>query len=309
MAVIRPCHAEDEAAILRLFSLVFQSDMSPLVWRWKYLRDGLAPPAFVAEEEGEIVCHYGTIRQRVSWQGTEHYAWDAIDVMAHPRRQGRGLFRQTVQAFMRETCAGQGLFLYGFPTERHKRLGELLVGYEPVSRVHKVSKTLPSMISRETAPGVVYDVLPLHWDRHWQRLEQSVALTTRRDYDYLTWRYLERPNGHYRLVTIPTAPALAVLGLQPGKALLMEFLVAPDDDSLARQLLAATERVAREAGAEVLEGWMPQLSWGRHFLCSSAGYRGEDADHWLECRIFDHRLTAAWLAAHFYYSLGDFDVY
>ena len=308
MTVIRPATVEDEAEILRLFALVFQSEMSPEVWRWKYLRDGHVLPAFVAEEERQIVCHYGTICQRVYWQGQEHYAWDAIDVMAHPRQQGRGLFRRTIQAFMRELCEGKGLFLYGFPTQRHKRLGELLVGYEPVARVHKVFNVLASPLVGSSA-AVVYDVLPLNWDSHWHRLEKSVVIATRRDHAYLTWRYLKRPNRHYRLVTIPAAPALAVIGIQSGKALLMEFLIAPDDEVLARQLLAGAEYVAREEGAEVLEGWMPQFSWARHFLCRSAKYHEEETEHWLECRLFDRRLSAAWLAEHFYYSLGDFDVY
>jgi len=309
MAIIRPVSAEDEAGILRLFALAFQSEMSPAVWRWKYLHEGSSPSAFVAEENGEIVCHYGTIRQRVYWQGQEHYAWDAIDVMAHPRQQGRGLFRQTVQAFMRESCEGQGLFLYGFPTERHKRLGEILVGYEPVARVHKVSKFLSPTLLGNSTDAVVYDVLPLNWDSQWQRVQEHFVMLTRRDHAYLTWRYLARPDRRYRLVTIPAAPAVAVIGVQPGKALLMEFLVTPQNELLVQQLLAGAERVAQEEGAEVLEGWFPAFSWECKFLCASAQYREEDTEHWLECRLFDRRLSAAWLAEHFYYSLGDFDVY
>ncbi|MBI3301257.1 MAG: hypothetical protein HYZ72_04165, partial [Deltaproteobacteria bacterium] len=50
----------------------------------------------------QIVCHYGAIRQRLIWQGTEERGWDIVDVMAHARYQGRGLFRRTVQAFMAE---------------------------------------------------------------------------------------------------------------------------------------------------------------------------------------------------------------
>jgi len=184
MAVIRSATAEDEAEILQLFSLVFQSEMSPAVWRWKYLRDGSSLSAFVAEEDGEIVCHYGTIRQRVYWQGQEHQAWDAIDVMAHPRQQGRGLFRRTVQAFMRESCEGQGLFLYGFPTARHKRLGEILVGYEPVAVFKSVQVALANAFWKST-DAVVYDVLPLNWDSQWPRVQEHFVMLTRRDHAYL----------------------------------------------------------------------------------------------------------------------------
>jgi len=45
-----------------------------------------------------------------------------------------------------------------------------------------------------------------------------------------------------RVVTIPAAPAMAVIGIQPGKALLMEFLVTPQNELLVQQLLAGAER-------------------------------------------------------------------
>ena len=89
----------------------------------------------------------------------------------------------------------------------------------------------------------------------------------------------------------------------------MEFLVPPQNELLVQQLLAGAERVAREEGAEFLEGWFPPFSWECKFLCAAAQYHEEDTEHWLECRVFDRRLSAAWLAEHFYYSLGDFDVY
>jgi hypothetical protein len=309
MTIIRAARVDDEAGILRLFARVFQSEMPAEVWRWKYLREPDVLPAFVAEDNGEIVCHYGTIRQRIAWHGQEHFAWDAIDVMAHPRKQGRGLFRQTIQAFMRKVCEGQGLFLYGFPTERHKRLGELLVGYEPVARVHKVSKSLAVTSVATAPPSVVYDVLPLNWDTSWQEIQKQFEIVARRDRAYLSWRYLARPRRRYRLVTVPAAPALAIVGVQSGSARLMEFLAPAHDERLAQQLLAGAEYVAREEGAESMEGWFPTFSWQCQFLCAATQYHADDTEHWLECRVFDRRISAAWLAEHFYYSFGDFDVY
>lgn len=118
MAVIRPYQPGDEQGICRLFSSVFQLELPLTVWRWKYLRYGQSPPVFVAEEDGQIVCHLGAIRQRLVWQESEGREFDCIDTMAHPCQQGRGLFRHTVQAFMRELCEGQSWFIYGFPTIR-----------------------------------------------------------------------------------------------------------------------------------------------------------------------------------------------
>jgi len=68
--------------------------------------------------------------------------------------------------------------------------------------------------------------------------------------------------------------------------------------------------VAREEGVEVLEGWFPAFFLGVQIsFALRRNIVKEDTEHWLECRVFDGRLSAAWLAEHFYYSLGDFDVY
>ncbi len=309
MTVIRPYHSGDEEGILQLFPLVFQSEMPLAVWQWKYLRGDQRPPVFVAEEDGHIVCHFAAIRQRAVWEGQTALIWDSVDTMCHPRYQGKGLFRRAIQAFMRELGEKPSLFIYGFPTERHKRLGELLVGYEPVARVSQVQKILSSSLTQRSSAGVVFDVLPLNWDVHWQQLEKQFTLTTCRDHAYLMWRYLTRPDRRYRIVTIPAAPALAVIGMQGGKALLMELLLERSDGDLTATLLAGIETVAREEGAESIEGWFPPFSWEHRLLCTTGNYTAQETEHWLECRLFDQRLSARGLAESFYYSLGDFDVY
>lgn len=308
MAVVRPYRTGDEDGILRLFPLVFQQELPLTVWQWKYLRNGEPPPVFVAEEDDQIVCHLGAIRQRLSWQGVQGCGWDIVDVMCHPRYQGRGLFRRTVQEFMSALCEGQSWLMYGFPTEPHRRLGEILVGYEPVARVYRVRKTLSANVLPLPEREVRLDVLPPDWDSHWRRLETRFGLVNRRDRAYLTWRYLARPGKHYRLVTLPGKTALAVIGLEQGKAHLMEFVVEEGEQTSAALLLTAVETVARSEGALELEGWFAPWVWEYRFLTGPGGFTGETAENYLECRLFDRRLSAAWLAEHFYYSLSDFDV-
>ncbi|MGE0684067.1 MAG: GNAT family N-acetyltransferase [Candidatus Binatia bacterium] len=309
MAVIRSYRAGDEQGICRLFSTVFQLELPLAVWRWKYLRDGNPPPVFVAEEDGQIICHFGAIRQRLVWQDTEGWGFDSVDTMVHPHQQGRGLFRRTVQAFMRELCEGQSWFMYGFPTERHRRLGELLVGYEPIARVYRLHKATsllgPAHENRETA----FDMLPLDWDVQWQRLEPQFDLVNRRDRAFLVWRYWMRPGKRYRFVTVLGEPVLAVVGINKGKASLMEFLVEPENIVLARALLAGVEAILQDERVSDVEAWFPAFTWESRFLRDLGGFAAEEAEHWLECRLFDRRFSAVWLAEHFYYSLSDFDVY
>lgn len=309
MAIIRMYSPGDEQGICHLFSTVFHLELPLAVWRWKYLRGESPPPVFLAEEDDQIVCHYGAIRQRLVWQGTAGWGFDCVDVMAHPRLQGQGLFRRTVQAFLREVCEGQCWFMYGFPTDRHRRLGEILVGYEPIARVHKLHKMITSAGILRVDTAVAFDVLPLDWDVHWRQLETHLGVVNRRDRAFLMWRYWLRPTKRYHFVTIFGAPALAVVGIEQQKAYLMEFLVQPGNTALARVLLAGVETFLEAERVSEIEGWFPAFTWESRFLSQEGGFTANEADNWLECRIFDRRFSAAWLAEHFYYSLSDFDVY
>lgn len=307
--MIRPYQPGDEQGICRLFATVFQQELPLAVWQWKYQRDGALPPAFVAEDNGQIVCHYGALRQRFLWQGEERYAWDIVDVMSHPRYQGRGLFRRAAQTFIDWLGMGQSLMFYGFPNERARRLGELLIGYEPVARVYKVRKVLPPTSSPLPQGVVQLDKLPYDWNRHWQHLEERFGLVARRDYAHLTWRYLARPGKQYRILTIPGTASLAVVGVESNRAYLLEFLLAPQEQAGAARLLAGVEGVCRTEGAKEIEGWFVRWAWETNFLTGPGGWTGEEADHYLECRLFEPKLSAAWLSEHLYYSLGDYDVF
>lgn len=310
MAVIRPYQPGDEQEICRLFATVFRQELSLASWQWKYQRGGDPPPIWVAEEEGRIVCHYGALRQPMRWQGEEWEAWDIVDVMCHPQYQGRGLFRRTAHAFISQLRRSrQSLMIYGFPGERHRRLGELLTGYAPVARIYKVRKTLPSALPTCPAEVGVLETLPPDWDLRWRSVEERFGLVGRRDRAFVTWRYLSRPGKRYRLLTFAGTTALAVVGIEQGKAYLLEFLLAPAETVLATRLLAAVEAVSRRAGAEELEGWFAPFAWESKFLTGPGRCTGEEADHYLECRLFDPRLSPAWLAEHLYYSLGDYDVF
>lgn len=308
--MVRSYQPGDEEGIVRLFATVFQHDLPLALWQWKYLRNGESPPLYVAEEERQIVCHYGALCQRLAWEGNEVLGWDIVDVMCHPRYQGRGLFRRAAQEFIAQLrTSSQGVLIYGFPGERHRRLGERLVGYEPITPVYKVQKTLPVGTSPFPAGALVLRSLPPEWDRQWQLLERRFGLVMKRDRQLLSWRYLERPDKRYRLLTVHGSPALAVVGIETNKAYLMEFLVREDDVAAAQILVRAVEALCRAEGIVEIEGWFARFAWECRFLTGEGGFAGSEGDHYFACRVFDSRLQASWLAEHFYYSLGDYDVF
>ncbi|NOT53385.1 MAG: GNAT family N-acetyltransferase [Deltaproteobacteria bacterium] len=309
MPIIRAYQPGDEKGLIRLFATVFHQELSLAVWQWKYLRANEPPPMFVAEEDGEIVCHYGAIRQDLRWEGQSGVGWDSVDTMCHPRYQGRGLLRRTLAAFIQSYGEGQSLLIYGFPGERHRRLGERLLRYEPIVPVYKVRKEILRNPVPFPAGVVVLPKVPNEWDDHWRLLERRFGMIAKRDHGTLTWRYVRRPSKRYRLLSIPGIPALAVVGFESERAYFMEFLLEEGNTAAARVLLQAVESLCGAEGAETLEGWFPRFAWESGFLTGTGGFLGATADNYFECRLFEPGLRAAWLAEHFYYSLGDYDVF
>lgn len=309
MPIIRAYQPGDEKGIVRLFATVFHHELSLTVWQWKYLRANEPPPIVIAEEDGEIVCHYGAIRQELSWEGQAGVGWDSVDTMCHPRYQGQGLFRRTVQAFIQTYGEGRSFLMYGFPGERVRRLGERLIGYKPIAPVYKVHKGIPPNPVPFPAGVVVTPRVPDEWNDHWKFLERRFGLVAKRDLHTLTWRYVEHPGKRYRLLSIPGVSALAVVGFESERAYLMEFLLEEGNTAAAQVLLRAVESLCGAEGAETLEGWFPRFAWECGFLTATGGFTGIVADNYFECRLLDPRLQSSWLAEHFYYSLGDYDVF
>jgi GT2 family glycosyltransferase len=312
---IRPYRSGDEEEITRLFHHVFGKAMSLEEWRWKYTGKGGRPRVFVGEAGGRIVCHYGGVPVRMSLLGKDLTGLAIVDSMAHPYYQGRGLFLRTARAFLAEFCGPpQASLIYGFPGERHRRLGELKIGYEPVARVYQLKKAIQGREEEERTTGVTVreeGEIPPEWDALWEELEGTFGLAVKRSCHYLTWRYCRRPGKDYTIFVAreftTRVAGLAVLGCESDRGYLMEFLLRPQDRLTTHGLIAAIEQRCRTAGIWTIEGWFPPQSAG--ILVEMEGFRGVEADHYLECMLFDQQLTTRWLREHFYYSLGDYDVF
>lgn len=309
--MIRAARAGDETGIASLFGEVFGQSLSLSTWRWKYLRGDEPPPVMIGEEDGRIVCHYGAVRATLMTEGVASTAYAIVDVMCARRYQGRGIFRRAAREFFARYCeGGRAALIYGFPGERHRRLGEILLGYTPVAPVYAVTKELSTPPVRWPAEVWRGLDIPEDWDARWARIEPRFHLVTRRDRETLEWRFARRPDRQYRILHLRDEAGFAVIGLEGETAYLMEFLCERAVTPLTRmRLLVATEIAAVEGGARRLIGWFPPFATETAFLRGPGGFRGAEADHRVETRFFARSYPADWLNDNFYYSLGDYDVH
>ena len=142
--VIRPLRKDDMYRVLELFKLSFGKEKDEKLWYWEFFQHPYGTMATVAELDGEIVAQCASIPVFFSARGTLLKGAQLVDCMSHPGVRGvavkkKGIFALTVQAFFDAfTGCDRLVYLYGFPSERHYRLGRLLLGYrktEPVLEV------------------------------------------------------------------------------------------------------------------------------------------------------------------------------
>jgi len=326
--IIRPYRAGDEVRILDLFRRVFGVERSLEHWRWKF-RDNPAGSYVLRLAEtadGTLVGQYALLPVRTRWGNETVTFIQVIDVMIDSRyRIGLkrpGLFsvlaEQSVLGFLR---GGLAMIGYGFPTPEALRIGARAVGYHPLHPIQWLVKDLtavsrsdsfwPWSVRCETVARFEDDVGML-----WRRCATAFEIAVIRDADYLNWRYADCPDLTYTMVvarqpwsSVPAGAAVLRMGWanQP-VACLVDWLVPPDSTSTAERLLAYCEAVAREAGMERLSAWFPKYSWPYGFL-REHGYRGEPTIYHLVALATDPRVCLDWVKDHWYYTMGDSDIY
>ncbi len=299
--IVRPACRDDVPALGDLFEEVFGARRDPAIWIWKYFDNPRGCMSFVCEAAGRLVAHCAGTPVVFRDRGRDTLALQVSDIMSSPRHTGGagrgGVFYRTMKGFFDAYCGPNAIpVVYGFPGERHRLVGERLLGYsavEPVCEFHLDAGTA----SRRPEPLALRDL------DFFGRLPLRTGAV--RDLTYLRWRYADHPVARYGKVAVRRR-------LLPGTQI--AALVREDDRML--QVMEVAGRFSRTAvedlaaalaaaGKEVLLWGSPEHPVGR--ALAEGGFSVRERDHWLEVRRFDGGPAPA--AGELYYSLGDYDVY
>ena len=199
----------DEIALLSLFSRAFGQEMPAERWRWKYR--GLDPLGTLVRRGNRVVAFYGGMPRAVLLHGEPVTAVQIGDVMVDP--SARGLPRGRSPFFLMtsrfaEDLVGPGrpyAFAFGFPSERHARLGERLGLYARVDEILDASwGALPA------TPSVRYRTRTIEPDEIgcidglWAKMKEDLRHTVIgiRDSAYVRRRFLEHPTLRYLVLLV-----------------------------------------------------------------------------------------------------------
>ena len=250
---------EDFTAWLTLFRASFGVDMSEAFWRWKYR--GLDAIGVAAFMDDEMIAFYGGMPREVSWVGTPIRLVQIGDVMVHPRQRGiltrKGPFWQIATRFLDERCDAlrpdRYRCAFGFPNEKHMRLGERLGLYRRAGGMTELSWSPTPPRTDLFRTFTELDVANLKdIDRLWSAMARDLSdsIVPQRDARHVARRYLEHPENPYRLLMLRNrlgggARGLAVLRNRGAEGLDLVDIVAPLAD-----MPAVVEHARRYAHVE-----------------------------------------------------------
>jgi hypothetical protein len=309
----RPTTSEDLPALANFFAGRFGRAWTPEEWAWKYRTilagAGEARSLLAVGEGGEILAHAGALCLPARWPAGEAGdardggIWQLVDFAGTPRRRG---LRPPLVELGRQLLAdlprpGDAPWIFGFPSERHFRLGERVFGYRPLRVVEELGGPLPGdpapavKIKTEIATG---DSCGPWAEAVW---EACGVRGVRRSAAFLNWRYHARPHRYYRFYRLASglAEGLAVFAFVGEEAWAAELWL-PSAGEWYPSLLA----VAADLRAAGLRSWR---FWPAAPL-APLGLSPTGEHRFIGCRgrLGGEDPVAA--AAGFHFAMGDYDV-
>lgn len=317
---VRPALPADRPELLALFRTAFGAEASAAEWAWKYDRNPNPAPSAVAVLDGRIAGFYGGFGTRYRGAGGDVPGVSAVDVMTDPatRKLGRhAIFRDLGEEYCRLNREAGAPFYFGFPHERHRVLGERLLGYRPVEPAGEWARplgapgflrALRTRLRRARAAeglGAGHDTLAeaLHARPGW-RSDRSRAT--------LEWRF-SRPAVSY-LVHSLTGPGGASRGYAAvrvvgDRALLVDLQVADESSGDVFDLLDDVADALRDTGAARLALRAARSSPLARRLEAEGGFAPFAADCHFEVRLLDAGFDLDGAARAFDYRYLDHDVF
>jgi hypothetical protein len=306
-----------------------ESAVSSEYWRWKYrgapYGHGLGSVAFTPE--GRLVAFNGAVPMLARFLGEEHPVVQSTDAMSHPEYRGRVLGRRNAFVLtalhLARRCGDLGIrFGYGFPNDRHLKLGGAAIGYRLLYWVQTYARLLGGEWHRrrpETSSDgfrvSAVDSFGDAADRFWNEVRDEYPSAVVRDARYLRWRYGGSARFRYHPFALEENGlwrGWVILSVRGEKAYLVDALLSrstPVAESV-RLVEAALDFAARQ-GARICQTWLPEISPAKPALIRAAFQPIRALEIPVTAHDLSHEsgLDFKALSDTFYVQMGDSDGY
>jgi hypothetical protein len=313
---LRPYRDGDGASINQGFNETFGHARSLEEWSWKFQPEaGGCSMVLAVDASDRVVAQFAVMRVAVQVDGRLRragYTVDAYCLKQPGARQERVYFKTVREFYRRYGTLDELAFLFGFPGERHMRLGRLRLQFAdpvlvPVWRRSARARRLWWPRYRVEARGdeAVIDAL-------WTRAARRYPVSAVRDGAWAKRRYFSRPGNRYRHLTLwrrGVIHAWAVLDTAQDIGRWIDLVWDGDDPQALVALDEAVARAAAAAGAATLEVWLAGDEAAAAVL-RARGWRLGHHPAQLQMTVvsFDPDLDGADLLRRFYVTMGDSDL-
>ncbi|HXO43187.1 MAG TPA: hypothetical protein VN999_17185, partial [Thermoanaerobaculia bacterium] len=268
------------------------------------------------------VAHAGALRLPARWRGGQGGIWQLVDFVG--RAAGRGLRPALVQLGERLLADlpgdGDAPWLFGFPSDRHFRLGERVFGYRPLLTIAQLAGPLPEpppssapalSIADSADPGNDTGLWSGDSCGDWAEAvwESCAVAGVRRSAAFLNWRYWARPHRYYRFYRLRQrgVEGLAVFAFVGDEAWATELWLPPAGEWYSPMLAIAADLWT--AGLRSWRFWPPPGNLDAAGLLARLGIHQDGGPRFVGCRgAAPGRVDPVAAAGGFYYAMGDHDL-
>lgn len=202
--------ADDDVELLQLFEQVFGHGMPLSQWRWKYSASPVR--GMLLRRADKAVAFFGGMPRSLQSPSGTVSAVQNGDVMVLPSQRGvftrRGALYHAASAFFDQLVGPDKLyeFAFGFPSERHFKLGVKLGLYVDSGRLVELSwsaKPAETRLMTVTSRLEVSDIDAVV-NKLWPSMQQSWPkdVIPKRDSERWTLRFVEHPVNRYEMLVV-----------------------------------------------------------------------------------------------------------
>jgi hypothetical protein len=294
---LRPTLPEDVPALAAFFADRFGHPWAPEEWAWKYRAlPGESRSLVAVDASGDLLAHAGALRLPARWRGGDSGIWTLVDFAGTTRRTGMRPALVDVGRFLLADLprVGDAPWIFGFPSERHFRLGERVFGYRPLQILEELGGDIPDVAGSRIETG---DSCGDWAEAVW---EACNVLGVRRSAAFLNWRYYSRPHRYYRFYRLASGSreGLAVFAFVGEEAWAAELWLPSGGEWYAPMLAVAAD--LRAAGLRRWRFWPPPPGLELEPVLASLGVRPTGERRFLGCR--------GEAEPGFFYAMGDYDL-
>ena len=288
------------ADLVDRISQIFKENGNPksrehLAWQYLANPGGGCYSAFAVSEDGKDAAVYSLFKVKAKFQGEITTVCQSLDTLTDSGFRGMGLFTLLAKAVNSRCDDDEIAFIYGFPNDKSgpgffRKLGWLSMGSPPFVFYANNCLFFLSWILKKKLFLKNYVAFLYHWlisrliriryryqvrfdesfheqyDDLWRSFSDAVDTCIWRNYEYLKWRYIDKPGADYRFISIWRDSHLVGLSIYTQRekhngnvGYVMDVIFRKGDDAAGKLALAQSLLDLSRTKADVVLAWRSSL--------------------------------------------------